>query len=119
MGATKANSGPQKASTKSETAGSDGFAHLSPRIRHISQSTIRKKWRPLPQSSQDRVRAILLSLKARRAGANDPGRVPTMASVKGRGQAATKKQQQHRSTKTKKQEADDEYQAAVEMVTEK
>lgn len=117
MGATKANSGPQKASTKPEMTGSDGFAHLSPHIRHISQSTIRKKWRPLPQSSQERVRAILLSLKTRRAGANDPGRVPTMASVKGRGQGPTKKQ--HRSTRTKKQEADDEYQAAVEMVTEK
>ncbi|KIV95532.1 hypothetical protein PV10_03173 [Exophiala mesophila] len=118
MGATKANPNSEMASSNTEPRGSDGFAHLSPHIRHISRSTIRRKWKPLPQSSQDRIRANLLSLKARRAGANDHSRVPTMASLKTKSQDSTK-QPQRWPGRTKKQEADEEYQAAVDMVTEK
>ncbi|KEF51812.1 uncharacterized protein A1O9_12149 [Exophiala aquamarina CBS 119918] len=81
------------------------FAHLTPRIQHISQSTIRKKWKPLPQSSQDRVRAILLSLKTKRATS---GRIPTVGA---KGKPRTKK--------TKSEVRDQDYERAVEEVTHK
>lgn len=81
------------------------FAHLSPRVRHISQSTIRKKWKQLPQSSQDRVRAILLSLKTKRAAS---GRIPPVGT---RGKSRTKK--------TKNDVMDEDYERAVEEVTNK
>jgi hypothetical protein len=88
-----------------ESAEGQAFAHLSPRVRHVSQSTIRKKWKPLPQSSQDRVRAILLSLKTKRATCI---RIPPVGT---RGKPRTKK--------TKNEVMDEDYERAVEDVTEK
>lgn len=81
------------------------FAHLTPHVRHISQSTIRKKWKPLPQSSQDRVRAMLLSLKTKRAAS---GRIP-LVGVKGN----------PRTKKSKNEVMDQDYERAVEEVTNK
>lgn len=39
------------------------YAHLASHTTHISQSRILKTWRPLPVSSQDRIKALLLSVK--------------------------------------------------------
>ncbi|KIW65038.1 hypothetical protein PV04_07325 [Phialophora macrospora] len=49
---------------------------LEPRIKHIPQATIRKKWKPLPQSSQDKIHSILLNLKAKRSGGGGSARIP-------------------------------------------
>ena len=89
-----------------DTGSTQPFAHLEPRVRHISQSTIRKKWKPLPQSSQDRVRAILLSLKTKRAAS---GRIPPIGA---KGKPRTTK-------KTKNDILDRDYEQAVEDVTDK
>jgi len=51
--------GHSRPSTSSQPA----FAALEPRVRHISETTIRKKWKRLPPSSQDKVKQVLLSLK--------------------------------------------------------
>ncbi|KAK5050336.1 hypothetical protein LTR84_003617 [Exophiala bonariae] len=90
---------------RQESTAEHTFAHLSPRVRHISQSTIRKKWKPLPQSSQDRVRAILLSLKTKRAAS---GRIPPIGTKR---TAKTKR--------TKNDVMDEDYERAVEEVTNK
>lgn len=90
------------------------FAHLSPRVRHISQTTIRKKWRPLPQSSQDRIRTILLSLKNKRVGAKDRGRVPAVT-----GRVKSRAGRNSRNVTSRRDALDEEYERAVEMVAEK
>ena len=54
---------------------STAYPTLAPSIKHISQSTIRKKWKPLPQQSQDKIRQILLNIRTKRSGHGGGGRI--------------------------------------------
>lgn len=84
----------------------DFAARLEPRVKNISQSTIRKKWKPLPASSQERVRQIILNLKAKRSGAGGSGRIPPARKP-------------GRPNKTTSKAREEEYENMVEEVTEK
>ncbi|KIX01532.1 uncharacterized protein Z518_09258 [Rhinocladiella mackenziei CBS 650.93] len=86
------------------------FAKLEPRIKNISQATIRKKWKPLPVSSQERVREILLNLKTKRSGAGGLDRVPAVGRTRS---AATRKANLATTVKER------EYERIVEEVADK
>ncbi|KAJ9615361.1 hypothetical protein H2200_001436 [Cladophialophora chaetospira] len=87
---------------------------LAPHVQNISQSTIHKKWKPLPPASQDKIRHILLNLRTKRSGAGGNGRIPAISKARsrtartGNGKAATKNAI-----------AEEEYEKVVEEVTEK
>jgi hypothetical protein len=92
------------------------FTTLEPTIKHIPQTTIRKKWKPLPQSSQDKLQQVLLSLKARRGIS---GRNTTISA-----RPRPRKGAAHAGNGTKKkpttsQVQNDEYERAVEEVADK
>ncbi|KIW20413.1 hypothetical protein PV08_00988 [Exophiala spinifera] len=80
---------PSRPSVDADEARSP-FAALAPRIKNISQTTIRKKWKPLPTSSQDKIRQILLNVKAKRRGGN--ARIPPLNKTRaGRASKANNK----------------------------
>lgn len=41
------------------------FATLEPRIRHVSEGAVRKKWKKLNDNSQHQIRRFFLSLEGR------------------------------------------------------
>ncbi|EXJ74412.1 uncharacterized protein A1O5_02708 [Cladophialophora psammophila CBS 110553] len=88
------------------------WATLEPRVRQISQSAIRKKWRPLPASSQEKVRQILMNLKAKRSGAGGNGRIPPI----GKSRNSAKVQRKKATAASIREE---EYEKAVEEVADK
>jgi hypothetical protein len=90
---------------------------LLPHERAISKSTIQKKWKPLPPHAQDKVRAVLLELRTRRAGAGGDGRIPTVGNRKARVSSGKENNGTSRASRNRLAEA--EYQAVVEEVTEK
>ncbi|KAL2444405.1 hypothetical protein ABEF95_016537 [Exophiala dermatitidis] len=101
--------GASKASSSSAAAGPQ-FATLVPRIKNVSEATIRKKWKPLPAQSQDKVRQILFDLKTKRAGASSSRRIATVGSM--------------RHTRAKRpgsnvQVREEEYEKAVEEVADR
>ncbi|KIW92261.1 uncharacterized protein Z519_07245 [Cladophialophora bantiana CBS 173.52] len=81
------------------------WATLEPRVKQVSQSVIRKKWRPLPASSQEKVRQILMNLKAKRSGAGGNGRIPPIGKLRKKATAASIREE--------------EYEKAVEEVADK
>jgi uncharacterized membrane protein YgcG len=54
------------------------FATLEPRVKKVSEATIRKKWRLLPVPAQEKVRLMLLNMKEKRVGGGGAGRVPPL-----------------------------------------
>ncbi|EXJ88527.1 hypothetical protein A1O1_05457 [Capronia coronata CBS 617.96] len=104
MGASKNSS--------STSAVDTGFATLAPRIKNISQSTIRKKWKPLPASSQEKVQQIFFDLKKKRSGAGGSGRIPAVVSKSRGGGSGTRP-----NARARVQE--EEYEKAVEEVADK
>ncbi|OAL17550.1 hypothetical protein AYO22_11529 [Fonsecaea multimorphosa] len=89
------------------------MATLEPRIKQVSQHTIRKKWRPLPASSQEKVRQIFLNLRTKRSGAGGNGRIPPV----GRLRSTNAKGQRKNATAASIRE--EEYEKAVEEVADK
>ncbi|OAP63873.1 hypothetical protein AYL99_03100 [Fonsecaea erecta] len=89
-----------------------GLATLEPRIKQVSQSTIRKKWRPLPASSQDKVRQIFLNLKTKRSGAGGNGRIPPI----GKSRNNAKGQRKNATAASIREE---EYEKMIEEVADK
>ncbi|KAK6368284.1 hypothetical protein LTS17_010025 [Exophiala oligosperma] len=84
------------------------FAALEPRIKNVPQATIRKKWKPLPTSSQDKVRQILLNVEAKRRGCN--ARIPPLSKTRA-GQAS--------KANTKNALKEEEYDKIVEEIADK
>ncbi|KIW22794.1 uncharacterized protein PV07_11058 [Cladophialophora immunda] len=101
---------PPPASALSNT--SAGLATLEPRIRQVSQSTIRKKWRPLPASSQEKVRQIFLNLKTKRSGAGGNGRIPPVGKLRNNARV-------QRKNATAASIREEEYEKVVEEVADK
>ncbi|EHY59545.1 uncharacterized protein HMPREF1120_07533 [Exophiala dermatitidis NIH/UT8656] len=101
MGASKASS---------SAAAAAQFATLAPRIKNISEATIRKKWKPLPAGSQDKVRQILFNLKTKRAGASSSRRIATVGSMR---QARAKRPGSNTQVR------EEEYEKAVEEVADR
>ncbi|OAL23571.1 hypothetical protein AYO20_10967 [Fonsecaea nubica] len=93
---------------------STGPATLEPRIKQVSQTTIRKKWRPLPPSSQEKVRQLFLNVKTRRSGAGGNGRIPPVGKMRNNDNAKMPKR-----NATMASVREDEYEKAVEEVAEK
>lgn len=84
------------------------FATLEPRIRNISQSTIQKKWKPLPTNSQDKIRQILLNVKTKRCGST--ARIPPLGKAPRRRSA---------KANPKTQVKEEEYDQIVEEIADK
>lgn len=84
------------------------FATLEPRIKNISQSTIQKKWKPLPTNSQDKIRQILLNVKTKRCGST--ARIPPLGK-------APRKRSAKANSKTQVKE--EEYDQIVEEIADK
>ncbi|EXJ78159.1 hypothetical protein A1O3_09320 [Capronia epimyces CBS 606.96] len=106
MGASKAAASTANARARAKP--DPPFATLAPRVKNISQATIRKKWKPLPVSSQEKVGQILLDVKTKRCGA---ARIPAVTSKM---QPRGKKRPISRA-----QVKEDEYEKAVEEVADK
>ncbi|KAG9796075.1 hypothetical protein KCU88_g284, partial [Aureobasidium melanogenum] len=102
------NMGASKASSSAAAAAQ--FATLAPRIKNISEATIRKKWKPLPAGSQDKVRQILFNLKTKRAGASSSRRIATVGSMR---QARAKRPGSNTQVR------EEEYEKAVEEVADR
>ncbi|KAK5459415.1 hypothetical protein LTS15_003543 [Exophiala xenobiotica] len=85
------------------------FATLEPRIKNISQSTIQKKWKPLPTNSQDKIRQILLNVKTKRCGST--ARIPPLGKAPRRRSAA--------KASSKTQVKEEEYDQIVEEIADK
>ncbi|KAH0842191.1 hypothetical protein AYO21_00184 [Fonsecaea monophora] len=96
---------------------SGGPATLEPRIKQVSQTTIRKKWRPLPPSSQEKVRQLFLNVKTRRSGAGGNGRIPPVGKIRNNDNNNNAKMPKRNATTASVRE--DEYEKAVEEVAEK
>ena len=46
------------------------YATLEPRIHHVSEKTIKKKWKKLNNSTQDKLRQLFLSLRVQAAASH-------------------------------------------------
>ncbi|KAK4946156.1 hypothetical protein LTR10_014667 [Elasticomyces elasticus] len=95
------------ASKTSSSSKRKHFATLEPRIKNISQATIQKKWKPLPTTSQDKIRQLLLNIKSKRSGS--AARIPPIS------RARTGKTNTNSKTAIK----EEEYEKIVEEVTDK
>ncbi|KAK5234924.1 hypothetical protein LTR47_003759 [Exophiala xenobiotica] len=103
---------PSKPSTRDSSTSDRArshFATLEPRIKNISQSTIQKRWKPLPTNSQDKIRQILLNVKTKRCGST--ARIPPL------GKAPRKRFAAKASSKTQVKE--EEYDQIVEEIADK
>ncbi|OCT48703.1 hypothetical protein CLCR_04932 [Cladophialophora carrionii] len=90
---------------------------LEPRIKHIPQATIRKKWKPLPQSSQDKIHSILLNLKTKRSGGGGPNtRIPQVGKSRARDSSRPDAPPRAGATASKTAIAEAEYAKIVEDV---
>lgn len=96
MGASKPSSQP---------AGRKCFATLEPRIKNVSQATIQKKWKPLPPTSQDKIRQLVLNIKSQRAGS--AARIPSIGRAR------------NGKSTTKASIREEEYEKIVEEITDK
>jgi hypothetical protein len=103
---------PSKPSTRDSSTSDRArshFATLEPRIKNISQSTIQKKWKPLPTNSQDKIRQILLNVKTKRCGST--ARIPPLGKAPRRRSAA--------KASSKTQVKEEEYDQIVEEIADK
>lgn len=91
-------------------------ATLEPRVKNISQATIRKKWKPLHPTAQERIRHIFLSLKTKRSGAGGNGRIPSVGRPRANGNSTTTR---GGKTAQKNKIAEQEYEQVVEEVAER
>ncbi|EXJ56555.1 hypothetical protein A1O7_06899 [Cladophialophora yegresii CBS 114405] len=124
MGASKPASRTAKNGRTQSQGQSQTYAHaranvharptLEPRIKHIPQATIRKKWKPLPQSSQDKIHSILLNLRTKRAGSGGGpnARIPRVSKPSARKSTRTGAPRAASESKTAIAEA--EYATVVE-----
>ncbi|KIV77270.1 hypothetical protein PV11_09081 [Exophiala sideris] len=91
------------ASKTSSSSTRKHFATLEPRIKNISQATIQKKWKPLPTTSQDKIRQLLLNIKSKRSGS--AARIPPISRA--------------RTSKSKTAIKEEEYEKIVEEIADK
>lgn len=89
----------------SQAAAGQRFATLEPRIKNVSQATIQKKWKPLPPTSQDKIRQLVLNIKSKRAGST--ARIPPIGRTR-----------KDKPT-TKASIREEEYEKIVEEITDK
>jgi len=52
----------------SNKSSNTGFATLEPRVNHVSEHTIRKKWKKLPSSSHNAASELILSARDQSRG---------------------------------------------------
>ncbi|KAI1623068.1 CENP-Q, a CENPA-CAD centromere complex subunit-domain-containing protein [Exophiala viscosa] len=99
--------GASKPSSSSAATRRQKFATLEPRIKNISQATIQKKWKPLPTTSQDKIRQLVLNIKSKRSGST--ARIPPL----NRSQTSKPKSTSKASIK------EEEYEKIVAEITDK
>ncbi|ETI26418.1 hypothetical protein G647_03195 [Cladophialophora carrionii CBS 160.54] len=123
MGASKPAARTTKQGHTHSHSHSDASAHshtrptLEPRIKHIPQATIRKKWKPLPQSSQDKIHSILSNLKTKRSGGGGPNaRIPRVGKPSARDSSRPGAPPRAGATASKTAIAEAEYAKIVEDV---